>query len=138
MADDLLPSWRPGAAKTAILEFVRSVTEPGASFVTPPDRIAAFDNDGTLWCEKPMYPQADFLVRRWAEMARADPSLAQQQPWKAVIEGDRTWLASMLDHVPELIKAVTEAYDGITVEAFTAAVREFFETANPGAAAPDR
>jgi len=129
MTDDLLPSWRPGAAKAAILEFVRSVTEPGASFVPPPDRIVTFDNDGTLWCEKPMYPQADFLLRRWTEMARADPALAQQQPWKAVIEGDRTWLASMLDHVPELIKAVTEAYDGITVEAFAAAVREFFDTA---------
>jgi phosphoglycolate phosphatase-like HAD superfamily hydrolase len=128
MADDQLPSWQPGAAKTAILEFVRSVTEPGDSFV-PPDRIATFDNDGTLWCEKPMYPQADFLLRRWTEMARADPSLAQQQPWKAVIEDDRQWLASMLDHVPELIKAVTEAYDGITVEAFAAAVREFFDTA---------
>ena len=129
MTDDLLPSWRPGAAKTAILEFVRSVIEPGASFVPPPDRIVTFDNDGTLWCEKPMYPQADFLLRRWTEMARVDPALAQQQPWKAVIEGDRTWLASMLDHVPELIKAVTEAYDGITVEAFAAAVREFFDTA---------
>ncbi len=109
MADDLLPSWRPGAAKTAILEFVRSVTEPGACFVPPPDRIATFANDGTLWCGKPMYPQADFLLRRWTEMAKADPSLARQQPWKAVIEGDRQWLASMLDHVPELIKAVTEA-----------------------------
>jgi phosphoglycolate phosphatase-like HAD superfamily hydrolase len=129
MPGDLLPSWRPGAAKTAVVEFVRSVTEPGASFVPPPDRIATFDNDGTLWCEKPMYPQADFLLRRWTQMARADPSLARQQPWKAVIESDRTWLASMLDHVPELIKAVTEAYDGITAEAFAAEVREFFDTA---------
>ena len=66
---DQLPSWADGQAKTQILEFVRSVTEPGASFVPARDRIAAFDNDGTLWCEKPMYPQADFLLRRWQEMA---------------------------------------------------------------------
>jgi hypothetical protein len=62
---DLLPSWRPGAAKTAILEFARSVTTPGPSFARPAERNAAFDNDGTLWCEKPVYPQADFLLRRW-------------------------------------------------------------------------
>ncbi len=59
---DQMQSWADGQAKTQILEFVRSVTEPGASFVPARDRIAAFDNDGTLWCEKPMYPQADFLL----------------------------------------------------------------------------
>ena len=62
---DQLPSWADGQAKTQILEFVRSVTEPGASFVPAQDRVAAFDNDGTLWCEKPMSAQADFLLRRW-------------------------------------------------------------------------
>jgi hypothetical protein len=74
---DQLPSWTDGQSRTAILEFVRSVTEPGASFVPPPERVAVFDNDGTLWCEKPMYPQADFLLRRWAEMAQAHPGLAK-------------------------------------------------------------
>jgi hypothetical protein len=59
---DQLPSWADGQAKTQILEFVRSVTEPGASFVPAQDRIAAFDNDGTLWCEKPMSPQATPLL----------------------------------------------------------------------------
>jgi hypothetical protein len=66
---DPLASWRPGPAKDAIAGFVRSVTEPGDSFVPPSERIAAFDNDGTLWCEKPLYVQADFLFRRWKEMA---------------------------------------------------------------------
>jgi hypothetical protein len=66
---DQMQSWTDGQAKTQILEFVRSVTEPGTSFVPARDRIAAFDNDGTLWCEKPMCPQADFLLRRWREMA---------------------------------------------------------------------
>jgi hypothetical protein len=76
MADEL-PGWTDGQAKEQILEFVRSVTEPGASFVPPPERVAVFDVDGTLWCEKPMYPQAGFLLRRWAEMAQAHPGLAK-------------------------------------------------------------
>src|SRR3954468_3688738 len=99
-----LRSWNDGAAKAATTAFVRSVTEPGPSFVSPAERIATFDNDGTLWCEKPTYPQADFLVRRWAEQAKADPAKAGQQPWKAVAEGDREWLGAALDHVPELLK----------------------------------
>ena len=127
--DDQLPSWTDGPAKAQILEFVRSVTEPGASFVPAADRIAAFDNDGTLWCEKPMYPQADFLLRRWKEMAQAHPGLARKQPWKAVTEGDQAWLAGILAHVPELTRGVTEAYAGITVAAFEKAARTFFETA---------
>jgi phosphoserine phosphatase len=126
---DQLPSWTDGQSRAQILEFVQSVTEPGASFVPASERVAAFDNDGTLWCEKPMYPQAGFLLRRWEEMARAHPGLAKKQPWKAVIEGDRKWLAGILDHVPELARGVTEAYAGITVGAFEGAVRAFFDTA---------
>ena len=128
MADEL-PGWTDGQARAAVLEFVRSVTEPGASFVPPPERVAVFDNDGTLWCEKPMYPQADFLLRRWEEMARAHPGLAKKQPWKAVTEGDQKRLAGVLDHVPELTRGVAEAYAGITTEAFERAVRAFFDTA---------
>ena len=126
---DPMQSWTDGQAKTQILEFVRSVTEPGASFVPARDRIAAFDSDGTLWCEKPMYPQADFLLRRWKEMAQAHPGLARKQPWKAVIEGDQKWLAGVLDQVPELTRGVAEGYEGFTVEAFERAVRAFFDTA---------
>ena len=76
-----------------------------------------------------MYPQADFLLRRWQEMAQAHPGKAREQPWKAVAEGDREWLAALLDHVPELTRGVTEAYEGITTEAFEKAVRRFFDTA---------
>jgi phosphoserine phosphatase len=127
--DNSLPSWREGATKTAILEFVRSVTEPGDSFVPEPERVATFDNDGTLWCEKPLYIQADFLFRRWKQMVDEDASKGAEQPWKAVIEGDQAWLAGLQGRLPELIKGVTEAYDAITVEAFEDAVREFFATA---------
>ena len=75
-----LLSWKEGAAKMAILQFVRSVREPGESFVPASERVAAFDNDGTLWCETPLYIQADFVLRRLAEMARENPALASEQP----------------------------------------------------------
>ena len=137
MTTQALSSWRNGAAKTAVFDFVRTVCEPGPGFVPAEERIATFDNDGTLWCEKPMYAQADFLVRRWAVQLKADPSRAAQQPWKAVAEGDRGWLASALDHVPDLIRGVTQAYDGITTTAFERAVRAFFDTAtHPSLAVP--
>jgi phosphoserine phosphatase len=126
---DLLPSWTEGAAKSAVLEFVESVSRPGGSYVPPGDRIAAFDNDGTLWCEKPQYVQADFLFRRWKHMVGADPAKAKEQPYKAVAENDRAWLSNLAGHVPDLVKGVTEAYEGITVGAFEQAVREFFATA---------
>jgi phosphoserine phosphatase len=126
--NDLLPSWTEGAAKSAVLEFTESVSRPGASYMPPPERIAAFDNDGTLWCEKPQYVQADFLFRRWKHMVEADPAKAQELPYKAVAENDQAWLTSLLDHVPELVKGAGEAYEGITVGAFEQAVLEFFAT----------
>jgi phosphoserine phosphatase len=127
-ASDALSHWRDGATRSAILAFLDSVTAPGDGFVPVAERIATFDNDGTLWCEKPGYPQADFLLRRWAEQARADPARAAVQPWKAVVEGDRAWLAGILDHQADLITGVTEAYEGITTEAFEGEVRTFFDT----------
>jgi phosphoglycolate phosphatase-like HAD superfamily hydrolase len=91
--------------------------------------MATFDNDGTLWCEKPLYIQADFLVRRWKAMVEAGPAKAKEQPYKAIVENDRAWLANLTDHVADLVKGVTEAYEGFTVEAFEQAVQEFFATA---------
>jgi phosphoserine phosphatase len=126
---ETLPSWNDGHTKAAILEFVRSVTTPGDSFVPPAERIAVFDNDGTLWCEKPLYIQADFMFRRFKEMVREDPERAREQPYKALMEGDTEWLKDVYAHVPEIIKAVTEAFAGITTEAFDAAAREFFASA---------
>ncbi len=124
-----LPNWNDGPVKTAILEFVRSVTTRGTTFVSPAERIAVFDNDGTLWCEQPMYIQADFVFRRFKEMVRQDPERAREQPYKAVVEGDTEWLRDIYAHVPEVLKGVTEAFAGITTEAFDAAVREFFASA---------
>jgi phosphoserine phosphatase len=125
---EALPSWNDGPARTAVLEFVRSVTRPGESFVPPRERIATFDNDGTLWCEKPTYVQAYFVFGRWKEMVAAKPELAGEQPYKALVEGDRAWLSDVYAHVPELIKGVTEAFVGITTADFEKAVVEFFES----------
>jgi phosphoglycolate phosphatase-like HAD superfamily hydrolase len=128
MSDDRLPSWRDGAPKSALLSFIDGVTTRGPSWVQPEQRIATFDIDGTLWCEKPMYIQADFIFRRLREMAAADPTKADEQPWKAIVENDRAWLADLLHHIPELLKAVGQAYSGITTDAFADEVRDFFAT----------
>lgn len=103
---------------------MRSVSEPGESLVPPSERVATFDNDGTLWCEKPLYIQADFLFRRWKQMVDEHPAKRAEQPWKAVIEGDQAWLAGLQQRLPELVKGVTEAYDAITTKAFEQAVQE--------------
>src|SRR6478672_8922552 len=90
---EILPSWNDGPARRAVLAFVeRAVAE-----VEIEDRVAVFDNDGTLWCEKPMPIQADFILRRLAEMAEADPTLRDKQPWKAAHEGDFAWLGTVLE-----------------------------------------
>jgi len=124
-----LISWRQGAAKSEVLAFIRSVTERGPGFVPPDERIATFDNDGTLWCEKPLYVQADFVFRKWKAMVAADPTLAAVQPFKAVVEGDRAWLGSILDHVPEVLRGMGIAFGGITTDAFEVQVRDFFTDA---------
>jgi phosphoserine phosphatase len=85
----LLPSWNDGAATSAILDFVERVTkEDGADFVPPPERIATFDNDGTLWCEQPLQVQFFFGRDRLKALADADPSLKERQPFKAYLERD--------------------------------------------------
>ena len=111
MANELA-SWSEGPSKANLLAFIRSVTTPGDGYVPPAQRIATFDNDGTLWCEKPLYVQADFILRRWAEMVRADPSKASEQPYKAVAERDRAWLSAVETHIPELVKEIAEASAG--------------------------
>ena len=98
-----LPSWQENDTKHAIIDFVTQVTdESSSSYVPPPERIAVFDNDGTLWCEKPMYIQFDYLLRKLAAQAESEPSLRSQQPWMAVWEKDYDWLGG----------AVTKHYQG--------------------------
>ena len=99
VADALLASWRDTPARRAIIDFVDRVSDGGADYVDPADRVAVFDNDGTLWSEKPIPIQLDFTLFRMAELANADPSLRASQPYKAAIERDYRWLGdAMVKH----------------------------------------
>jgi phosphoserine phosphatase len=133
-----LSSWREGPAKQAITEFVARVCGADGSEPVPlEERLAAFDNDGTLWCEKPMPIQLDFILRRLVEMAEAEPALRERQPWKAASERDYRWLgALMAEHyagddtnVKVLGAGVLAAYDGISVEDFEERADAFLHTA---------
>jgi phosphoglycolate phosphatase-like HAD superfamily hydrolase len=132
--DTPLPSWNEGATKQAITEFVTRVTAEGSADYVPPEaRVAVFDNDGTLWCEKPMYIQLDFVLRRMAAMAEEDASLREYQPWKAVYEKDYGWLTGVVtkhyqgddSDLRVLGGGVLKAHEGITIEAFEAAAEAF-------------
>src|SRR3954451_22499575 len=87
----MLESWNDGPAKSTIVDFVGRVSTEGPDYVAPEARVAVFDNDGTLWCEKPAYEQLDFLIRRFAQQAAEDPSLATRQPYQAAATGDLKW-----------------------------------------------
>jgi phosphoserine phosphatase len=107
LAQDPLPSWNDGPAKKAILEFVAEVTnEKGGQYVEPIERIATFDNDGTLWVESPMYTQVLFAFERVKELAPQHPEWKTTQPFKALLEGDmKTVGASGMKGLMEIILA---------------------------------
>ena len=127
-----LTSWSDGPAKRAIVDFVTSATEDGPRFVPAADRIATFDNDGTLWVEQPMPPQFDFVFRKWAAEAKADPSLAAQQPYKAIIEKDAAFFEGVATQDPEIVATLLEAFArswaGTTPDEFDAQVHEWVTT----------
>ncbi|WP_319450613.1 MULTISPECIES: HAD family hydrolase [unclassified Mycobacterium] len=136
----MLELWNDGAgasAKAAIIDFVGRVTTEGPDFVAPEARIAVFDNDGTLWCEKPMYIQLDFLVRRFKEQAEADPALREQQPYQAAYTGDLKWLGDAVTKhyqgddadLKPLLAAILTAYHELTVEEHASRVNAFFADA---------
>ena len=133
-----LSSWRDGPAKQAIIDFVaRTRGEAGSPAVPPEERVAVFDNDGTLWCEKPMPIQLDFILRRLAEMVAAQPELAAEQPWKAVSERDHGWFGALMDqhyagddtNVRLLARGILAAYAGISVEDFEESADHFLRSA---------
>jgi phosphoglycolate phosphatase-like HAD superfamily hydrolase len=114
---DPLPSWNEGAAKHAILAFVADVLRLGSpNFVPQGDRIAVFDNDGTLWVEQPIYVQGQFAIDRIKELAPQHPQWKETQPFKAIIEGDRAQLATAGHKALEEILAATHA--GMTADEF--------------------
>jgi phosphoserine phosphatase len=132
-----LSSWHDTPTKQAILEFVAAVTDKSnAKYVPPEERIAVFDNDGTLWCEKPVYIQLDFILRRWVEMVGENPELAKEQPWKTAVAKDYAWLGNAVtkhyrgddSDMPVLMKGILTAFADITVEEFAARAGEFLRT----------
>ena len=141
MPSDQLASWNDGPARRAIIGFVERVTRTGGSDHVPAaDRVAVFDNDGTLWCEKPLPVQADFLFRRVGEMAARDPALSARQPWKAVVEKDYAWLGGVITKhyrgddgdLQEMAGGLLSAYADTSIEDFAGAAKAFLTTAkNP-------
>jgi phosphoglycolate phosphatase-like HAD superfamily hydrolase len=136
--ESLLRSWKDTPARHAVEEFVRAATEEGGGqFARPAERVAVFDNDGTLWSEKPVPVQLDFTLQRMAEQAAADPALRQREPYRAAAERDYRWLGEVVVrhyHGDEsglrLLKgAVESAFEGMTVEDFSDLVSRWLDGA---------
>jgi phosphoglycolate phosphatase-like HAD superfamily hydrolase len=124
----VLASWRDTPARTAILDFVGRVTDPASSgFVPPPARVAVFDNDGTLWCERPTYAQALFLLERLREQAAADPALADAPVVRALLAGDLAGAFAMGAEAVGPVVLATHA--GWTVDEYAAAVARWIADA---------
>src|SRR5262249_50048734 len=125
---DPLPSWNDGAAKKAITDFVARVTTEGAAdFVPPAERIATFDNDGTLWCEQPIYFQLAFALDRVKAMAPKHPEWKTQQRFKALLECDKPALAEAGEK--GLLQIVAVTHTGMTTGEFSKSVRQWLATA---------
>jgi len=128
LTGDPLPSWNDGAAKQAILEFVAEVTTTGSpAFVAPAERIAVFDNDGTLWAEQPMYFQLAFALDRVKALAPEHPEWKDKQPFKAVLEGDIDAVLAGGEHA--LLEIIMATHAGNTTDEFSQIVREWLATA---------
>jgi hypothetical protein len=125
---DPLPSWNEASAKQAIIEFVRRVTDKSSpQYVPPEQRIATFDNDGTLWSEQPMYFQAFFTLDRVKALAPQHPEWKDRQPFKAILENDtKALVASGEKGVLEILMA---SHAGVTTEEFEGIVRDWLATA---------
>jgi len=114
---DPLPSWNDGPAKDAILKFVRVTTDlSSATFVPPEQRIATFDQDGTLWVEHPMYTQVVYCFDRVPAVVKAKPDLANEEPFKTVLSGNREAIAKL--SMDDLLKIVGATLTGMDVDSF--------------------
>lgn len=130
-----LDSWRSTPTRRAIERFVDDVTR-GPDAIPVEERIAVFDNDGTLWTEKPMPTQLHYIVQKWKEALAAEPTLAQEQPYKAVASGDVAWLGRAVEQHYEgddtdlqtMIEAIVKVTYGVSVEDYAASVTEFYRS----------
>jgi len=128
VASEPLPSWNEGQAKQSILDFVVRVTDPARPhFVPKAERVATFDNDGTLWAEKPLYFQLFFAIDRVKALAPEHPEWKTQQPFKAVLEDDKEALAAAGEH--GLLELVMATHSGMTTDEFAATAMEWLATA---------
>ena len=132
-----LPSWNDGAARHAIESFVTRVTSHSSpQYVSPGARIAVFDNDGTLWCEKPLPIELFFILKKLSDMAAEDPALRERQPWKSAYETDNAWLSGAItkhyqgddQDVKSLMSGVLKAFAGMDVETYESAASAFLHT----------
>jgi phosphoglycolate phosphatase-like HAD superfamily hydrolase len=124
----LLPSWNDGAAKQAILDFVRATSDRSSpSYVVPEDRIAVFDQDGTLWVEQPMYTQVIYCLDRVPDVVAKKPELKNREPFKTVLSGNREAIARL--PMQDLYKILAATLSGMTVEEFNAEAKKWLETA---------
>jgi len=132
-----LSAWNDGPAKRSIVDFVDRVTrEGGPDYVAPPERVAVFDNDGTLWCEKPMPIELGFILQRLAAMAEKDRALRGRQPWKAAYERHYDWLGQAItkhyrgdeSDLRLLLAGVLQAFAGWSVEEYSAEADAFLRT----------
>jgi phosphoglycolate phosphatase-like HAD superfamily hydrolase len=135
----VLPSWRVTPTRQAIVDFVAAVTAQGEpTFVPPAERVAVFDNDGTLWCEKPMPIQVDFILRSLATAAEQDVTLRDRQPWQAAYTRDYGWLGESVTahyrgddaNLRLLVAAVGQTFAGAVVEDYELQVDAFLDAAS--------
>ena len=127
-AQDPLPSWNDGPAKQAIVDFVKATTETGgANFVALEERIATFDQDGTLWVEHPMYSQVMYCLHRVGALVKEKPELKDVEPFKTVISGDREAIGKLT--MPDLEKILMATLTGMSTEQFQAEVKQWFAEA---------
>jgi phosphoserine phosphatase len=125
---DPLPAWNDGAAKKAIVEFVQATTTQGSpKFVPQAERIATFDQDGTLWVEQPMYSQVMYCLERVPALVKAKPELAKVEPFKTVMSGNREAIAKL--PLKDLEKILAATLTGMSVDEFKAEAFKWLDTA---------
>ena len=125
---DPLPSWNDGAAKKAIVEFVQSTTTQGSpKFVPPEERIATFDQDGTLWVEHPMYSQVIYCLDRVPAVVKAKPELAKVEPFKTVLSGNKEAIAKL--PMNDVVKILAATLTGMSVDDFKAEAKSWLDSA---------
>jgi hypothetical protein len=118
-ADDPLPSWNDGTSKKAILDFINATTDRvSPKFVPEPERIATFDQDGTLWVEHPMYTQVVYCFDRVPVVVQAKPELANVEPFKTALTGNHEAIAKR--PLPDLMKVLAVTFTGMSVDQFEA------------------